>query len=221
MLEEFYLLKNQKQKEFVSKLTPTKIEFLGIKTPIIKDFVKNHDITYSLLDTIRLNEYVEQDILYGLFLNKLGKIKNKTYYEYFLNYSAYLDNWCTCDTFVSNTTFKKKDFDNLTTLVNSLLKGNNIQIRCAIILIKKYYIKEYNFDDIFNIILNIKCGEYYIDMAIAWLLCSMACIDFNYIYMRFNDINNLSSFVYKKLLQKMNDSYLITKEQKEKLKKGI
>lgn len=218
MLKEFYQLQNQKQKEFVSKLTPTTIPFLGIKIPLIKDFVKTHEITYDILDAIKLNEYVEQDILYGLFLNKLGTKKDERYYKYFKNYSKYLDNWCTCDTFVCNTNFKKKDYLKLYVLINELLSGNDIQIRCALILIKKYLIKEWTFDEIFSIISKIKYGSYYIDMAAAWLICTMACYDFNYIYNNLFKINKLSSFVYKKSIQKMKDSYLITKEQKELLK---
>lgn len=219
MLQEFYKLQNAKQKAFVSKLTPTNIPFLGIKTPIIKEFVKNHEITYASLDQIKLNEYVEQDILYGLFLNKLGHIKDDKYYNYVLNYSKYLDNWCTCDTFVCNTKFKKDDYTNLIELINILLKGNDIQIRCALILIKKYLIKDWTFDKIFSIIKEIKYGSYYIDMGCAWLICTMACYDFWYIYDHLNKIKELSVFVYKKSIQKMRDSYLITKEQKELLKK--
>ena len=81
MQEEFYRLSNQSQAAFAKKLTPTNIAFLGIKIPQIKEFVKSHAITYDELYHIKLNQYVEQDILFGLFLNKLGKVKNELYYR--------------------------------------------------------------------------------------------------------------------------------------------
>lgn len=83
MQEEFYRLSNQSQAAFAKKLTPTNIAFLGIKIPQIKEFVKSHAITYDELYHIKLNQYVEQDILFGLFLNKLGKVKNELYYKTF------------------------------------------------------------------------------------------------------------------------------------------
>jgi hypothetical protein len=55
-------------------------------------------------------------------------------------------------------------------------------------------------------------------MVCAWLLCSMACMDFDWFYTHASDIKNLSEVVYKKTVQKIRDSYLITKEQKESLK---
>ena len=105
MQEEFYNLEKKSKAAFEKKLTPTNIAFLDIKIPRIKEFVKNHQITYDELYNIKLNQYVEQDILFGLFLNKLGKIKNQLYYDTFLYFVKYLDNWMTCDTFVCDTKF--------------------------------------------------------------------------------------------------------------------
>ncbi|MFR7880787.1 MAG: hypothetical protein ACLU5J_04385 [Christensenellales bacterium] len=52
---------------FCEKVDTNKYCFLGIKIPQIKEFVKSHAITYDELYHIKLNQYVEQDILFGLF----------------------------------------------------------------------------------------------------------------------------------------------------------
>ena len=218
MQEEFYNLANKSQAAFAKKLTPTNIAFLGIKIPRIKEFVKNHQITYDELYIIKLNQYVEQDILFGLFLNKLGKIKNQLYYDTFLYFVKYLDNWMTCDTFVCDTKFKKNDYDQLLSIIQCLLQQEPIEIRCGLILLKKYFIKELEFDEIFKMIKGIKYGNYYVDMGCAWLLCTMGCYNFEYIYNHLPNILEMSNFVYNKTLQKMRESYLITPEQKQRLK---
>ena len=74
-------------------------------------------------------------------------------------------------------------------------------------MIKKYFIQQKDFDELFELISRISYGPYYIDMAVAWLLCSMACLDFTYIYAHLMDIRKWSEFVYKKTIQKMREPY--------------
>ena len=194
ILEAFYKLKDEKQAHFAEKLTKTTISFLGIKIPMIKTFVKH----------------------YGMFLNKLGKKKDEKYYQTFLTFTAYLDNWMCCDTFVSNTNFQKDDYDKLYELVQSLLtKEKPIQRRCGLVLLKKYFIKVLTFEQIFTLLKKVTYGNYYVDMACAWLLCSVGCYNFTCIYDHLDDIYKLSPFVYNKTIQKMKESYLISNDQKK------
>ncbi len=221
MLEEFYQLKDETKVAFITKIASTNIPSLGITIPKIKTFVKSHDITYDTLDQIPLNQYIEQDVLYGLFLNKLAKNKDKAYYQHFLAYVKYLDNWITCDTFVSSTKFKLAEYDQLYQIISYLLKQEGIMTRCGLVLLKKYFIKEKPFDEIFKLIKTIQYGLYYVDMGCAWLLATMACFDFEYIYSHLDEIASMSFFVYKKTIQKMKESYLITPFQKDRLKKFV
>lgn len=217
-IEEFQKLKNDTHKVFVEKLTPCAIPSLGIKIPVIKQFIKNIQPTYEILETIPLNEYIEQDILYGFLLNRLGKVKDERYYCYMENYVASMANWMTVDTFVSNTTFKKNELDKLYSYIQKWLESKEeFVVRTAVVMMKKYFITQKHFDEIFELLSPISYGPYYIDMAVAWLLCSMACLDFTYIYTHLLDIQRWSEFVCKKAIQKMRESYLITKEQKEML----
>ena len=77
------------------------------------------------------------------------------------------------------------------------------------------------FDEIFKLIKTIQYGLYYVDMGCAWLLATMACFDFEYIYSHLDEIASMSFFVYKKTIQKMKESYLITPFQKDRLKKFV
>lgn len=214
MLEEFYQLKDPKSVAFSKKITPTKIPFLGIKIPLIKTFVKNHDITYDLLDQIPLNQYVEQDVLYGMFLNKLGKIKDEKYYHYLINFTKKLDNWLTCDTFVCNTNFKKNEYQTLLTIIQYLLKQDDMMVRCGIIFLNKYFVKVLPYEEILSMLKDIQYGNYYIDMGCAWLICTMASYNFDLLYAHLNEIKEMSLSVYQKAISKMKDSYRITSEQK-------
>lgn len=217
-IEDFQKLKNDAHKAFVEKLTPCGIPSLGIKVPLIKQFAKKIQPTYEMLETIPLNEYIEQDILYGFLLNRLGKVKDNQYDYYMEKYVASMANWMTVDTFVSNTTFQKDEQERLYRYIQKWLKSEKeFVVRTGVVMIKKYFIQQKDFDEIFELLSTISYGPYYIDMAVAWLLCSMACLDFTYIYAHLIDVHKWSEFVYKKAIQKMRESYLITKAQKEML----
>ena len=69
-----------------------------------------------------------------------------------------------------------------------------------------------------NIILNIKTDRYYVNMALSWLICEIY-IKYPGKIDKYLDIKYLNKFVINKSISKINDSYRITKEVKEKLKK--
>ena len=81
-----------------------------------------------------------------------------------------------------------------------------------------YYIEKERLEKIFKILKNIKSERYYVQMAVAWALsvCLVKYYDETY---KFLKNNKLSKFVLLKTISKANDSYRLTKEQKEKLKK--
>lgn len=218
MIEAFKKLQNEKQARFVEKLTPCATPSLGIKIPQIKAYVRTITPSYELLDQIKLNEYIEIDILYGFILNKLGKIKDEKYQKYLSYYFNYINNWMTCDTFIANTKYKEDEMDDLYQMIQELLKTNEeFKVRLGLIFLKKYFIKNTSYDEIYALIAHIQYGKYYVDMGCAWLLCSMACCNFSWFEKNKNNIQTLSPEVYKKTIQKIRDSYLITKEQKQSL----
>jgi len=217
-IEDFQKLKDDAHKVFVEKLTPGHIPSLGIKIPLIKQFVRTIQPTYEMLEMIPLNEYIEQDILYGFLLNRLGKVKDERYDCYMEKYVASMSNWMTVDTFVSNTAFQKNEQEELYKRIQKWLTSKEeFVVRTGVVMIKKYFIQQKDFDELFELISTISYGPYYIDMAVAWLLCSMAFLDFYYIYIHLIDVRKYSEFVYKKTIQKMRESYLITQEQKAML----
>ena len=78
---------------------------------------------------------------------------------------------------------------------------------------KENYIKE-----IYKIIDNIKNEEYYVEMAIAWLVAEMY-IKFPKETMKYLKNCKLNNFTYNKALQKARESYRVSDEEKEILNK--
>ena len=81
-----------------------------------------------------------------------------------------------------------------------------------------YYLKEEYIDKILEQINNITSKDYYVQMAIAWLV-SIAYIKQKEKTEKFLKNNKLDKFTQNKSISKICESYRITPEEKERVKK--
>ena len=210
-------LKNKtdiKYKELQKRIIKNeKIKIIGIRVPELKKISKSYKNNYK--DFIKYNNhnYLEENILHGLLL---GYIKDE---EELLkeidNFIKYIDNWETCDIVCANLKqFKKIDIN----IINKYINNNPWSIRFGLVLMLDHYIEEKNLNFIFKCIKRIQNEEYYVKMAIAWLL-SICYIKYPKETLTFLKTANLDKFTHNKTISKVCDSKRITKETKEMLKK--
>lgn len=130
-----------------------------------------------------------------------------------------IDNWAVCDVFCAGLKITKKYKEQMWELLQKYLQADQeFQIRFGIVMILDFYIeKDYLQKDfeIFDTILN---TDYYVQMAVAWAI-SICLIKFYDETISYLKIAKLDNFTYNKALQKALESYRITNEKKEFLKK--
>ena len=158
----------------------------------------------------------------------IGFIKNKEkninkiskYIEYFI---PSIKNWAICDVFCAGLKITKKYPKEMWNFINKYLKSNEeFEIRFGIVMLLDYYIKEEYMDKIFDITDSIKHQGYYVKMAVAWLL-SICYIKYPDKTLEYLKHTNIDDFTYNKALQKIIESYRVTEENKEiirKMKRG-
>lgn len=209
---EKYLLKLE-DKESISrsyKITKTNMNLLGIKSNILKNIAKEiFKGNYTSFLDYNLNNYYDELIINAYIINKIEDYDLKIKYlnEYIKNDLC----WATCDVLKFNNDKRYLE------LSKEYLKNkNNFIVRIGIIILFSF-IKS-DLEEVLNILKTIKSTDYYVNMAYAWLLCDIYIIDNNKAieYIENNEINN---FVINKFISKCNDSYRLTKEEKEKIKK--
>ena len=207
-------LKDEKYKKLQDKLIKNEnIKINGIRIPILKKIAKEISKN-NYIDFIKYNThaFLEENILHGLIL---GYIKEeKELLKYINNFIPYIDNWETCDTVCANLKqFKKMDIN----IINKYINNNPWSQRFGLVLLLDHYIKEENLYFIYNICKKIKTDEYYVKMAISWLL-SICYIKYPKETLNFLREANLDKFTQNKTISKICDSKRIEKETKEKLK---
>ena len=90
------------------------------------------------------------------------------------------------------------------------------EIRFALVMYLEYFMTEEFIEAIFERIENITNKEYYVQMAIAWLI-SIAYIKQKERTIIYIQKNSLDKFTQNKAIQKIRESYRVSKEEKESL----
>ena len=215
------LLNNQdlEYKKFHSKLCTTKYEIIGVRVPIVKEIAKRYSKEYGIkvIDELS-NEYYEEVLIKGLIIG-YSKESNEIRETYIKKFILEIDNWAICDSTISNMKFIKKDLDLFYEFITNNYQNSKdtYSLRFMIVVFLNYYLESKYIKNILNIIDNINSSEYYVNMAIAWLL-SIAYIKNKEITIEYLNNNNLDKFTYNKTIQKICESYQVSKKEKELLK---
>lgn len=214
-LEDFKKLGEQGKKSFDEKIIYTNYEILGIRTPFLHKMareIKKGDYLSFLNATT--HQYYEEILLEGFVI---GMIKEQEiFFPFFERFLSFIDNWAVCDLVIGKTIiFSKYNF--ISYAISLLKKEEPFQVRVGIVILMKNYLTKENIAQILNEIKQIKSDNYYVNMAIAWLI-SEAYVKFPNKIIAFLSHTKLTPFIYQKSISKICDSKRVTKEEKEALK---
>lgn len=215
--EELFKLQDIKYKEFHSRLCPKNDNIIGIRVPILKKLAK---FLYNQDNEILLkigDDYYEEIMLQGLIIAYLKKESNIKI-PIIKKFVKKIDNWAVCDTFCSSIKIKDNDKDKYLKFIKTYSKSKKeFELRFMLVMLLDHYLEEKYIDNICEIINEIYKKEYYVLMAISWLLSSLY-IKYPNIAMKKIDKLNIDKWTYNKTIQKIIESSRICKEQKEYLK---
>ena len=220
ILNHLFEMQDKKYKEFQSGLCPNTDNIIGVRIPILRDYAKDLVKQYSTDELLRNigNDYYEEIMLQGMVIG-LDKDNLEITLKRIQQFVPKINNWAVCDTFCGGLKITNKYKKEVWNVIQQYLKSNEeFEIRFGVVTILSYYIdKDYLKKD-FEIFNNIKHEGYYVKMAVAWAI-SICLIKFYDTTIEFLNNSNLDKFTYNKSLQKAIESYRITKEQKDELRR--
>lgn len=215
--EKIFNLADQKYKQFHSRLCPTISNIIGVRVPILRNYAKElvkggFEENFNKIQ----NDYYEEIMLKGMMIG-LQKMDINFKLKYVEEFVPLIDNWAICDTFVAGLKIKEKE--EFYKFIDKYLKNDKteFEIRFGLVSLLDYFIDKEHIEEIFRYTDSIKRDEYYVEMAIAWLI-SICYIKFPKETKKYLKKNELSNFAYNKSIQKIIESTRISKEEKEKLK---
>ena len=208
-------IRNEDKIEWTKNIVNTKMDVLAIKTSVLRDIAKEI-MKGDYISFLEQNNhlYYESLVISGIIISNIKDFNLLKKYLY--KYSLLIDSWASCDILSFKTKNKEEDYYNLALeYINYPLEfQKRLGISMLFPLVNDIYI-----DRILSIIDSFtEASYYYVDMILAWLLCD-SFIKERDKTLQFFKKNNANNFVINKAISKCHDSYRVTKEDKEMLKK--
>lgn len=211
--EKLFELKEENYQKFSSRLVVSKYELLGVRLPYLRKLAKELDENYLNQE----HKYFEEIMLEGMIIGNFKDI-SKTLKQLSIFVSK-IDNWSICDSFCSSLKITKKYpkqvFKFIKKYQNSKLE---FEKRFLLVMLLNYYVNDDYIDDIFLIIQKIDKTEYYVKMAVAWLL-SICYLSYENKVIEYLIHGKLDAFTINKTISKICDSYRISNQKKMEIKK--
>ena len=214
-------LSDEKYLELARKLNvKTKYQLLGVRIPLLRDYAKKLSKKYEL--DYLLNEiddnYFEEIILKGILIGLYKNISFNEFVRYLEYYVPKIDDWAICDTFCSSLKITKKYRKDLWKIIKNYLKSRKeFEVRFALVMILNYYLDEDYFDEIYNLLDKIKCDDYYVKMAVAWLMSYLIIFDYQRA-LNYLKKDTLDNWTINKSITKSIESFRVSDDHKEELR---
>lgn len=192
-------------------------EIIGLKVPVMREVAKeiSKNNWKSFLKESTNNTY-EEKLIRGFVIGYVKEeYKDIEIYikDFFKND---VDNWAICDSTISNLKIIKKNREEYFKLITSYTNSNNPwEIRVMLVSLLDYYIDDEYIYKLIEICKKVKNDHYYVKMALAWLI-SIMFVKKREETLKFlqDEKYNLDTWTYNKALQKITESFRVSKEDK-------
>lgn len=190
---------------------------IGVRTPALrqlaKELAKREDISEFLSDLP--HKFFEENQLHAFILSGMKDVESCI--RLVDEFLPYVDNWATCDQ-MSPKVFKKHK-QLLLEYVDKWIRSEHTYVkRFAIGMLMEHFLDEDFKTSYLTKVSKIRSEEYYVNMMIAWYFATALAKQYEDT-LPFIEKQKLDKWTHNKSIQKAVESYRITPEQKEYLKK--
>lgn len=217
--KRLFELRDEKYRDFQSPLIPNvdKELFIGVRTPILKRLAKEiheSDAEKEFMSALP-HKYFDENQLHS-FLISLDKDFSGCI-EKVNAFLPYIDNWAVCDQLSPKCFYKNPE--KLLPYIDIWLKSaHTYTVRFAIVCLMRYFLDE-RFDiEYAEKVALTKSDDYYIIMAVAWYFATALAKQYDSV-LPFISERRIEETARRKAIQKAIESYRISDEKKEFLKK--
>lgn len=215
--EHLLRLAENGNKEFTESLHPGVENVLGIRMPdmrkLAKAIAKGDWQSYLLTaDTY----YMEERMLQGLVIGSLKVTDVEEYLTLVDGFVPKINSWSVCDTFdfSGKQRFVDRHKERVWSFLEKwMLSDREYEVRFGVVQMMMHYIDEAYINKVLAWMDRTHHEGYYVKMAIAWCL-SVCYVKFPEATMKLLEENELDDFTYNKTLQKITESYRVSKEEK-------
>ena len=202
----------QMQIRLIPNIPPESI--IGVRTPELRRLARELEDGEALLARTP-HRYFEENQIHGFLLERGKNFETAiSQVEAFL---PYVDNWATCDQ-LNPRVFRVHREELLPHIRRWLDSGHPYTIRFGMEALMRHYLDE-AFDPAYPaLVASVHHENYYVKMMAAWYFATALAKQYDAVFPYIAD-HRLETWTHNKAIQKAVESYRISPEQKEILKK--
>lgn len=217
ILEELHRHQEEDYKRFSAKLLPPDTALLGVRVPTIRRLAKQaikgnwREILPQLPTT-----YLEEKMLRG-FIIAYANVSLPEKFALIADFVPLIDNWSVCDSFCASFKWQEADKPQLWTFLQTYFETPAAYAqRFALVMSLNGLLDDAFIDKILMRAIANPSDEYYVKMAVAWLL-SMAYVKYPAKVELILQNRRLPAWTHNKTIQKIRESYQVSPAAKSSL----
>lgn len=215
---------DEKYRDFNKSLVPGDMApMLGVRLPKLREIAKEiakengREYIHALMEEEKSGHvYHEELLLHGIIIGYL-KCEDEERKELLDGFVPVINNWAVCDSSCTTYKFMKKDMPLwFEYLMNYAQSDKEYNIRFAVVCMLDHFLTAKYIHQILEIMDEIHHDGYYVKMAVAWAV-SVCYVKFPKETGTFLADNHLDDFTQNKSIQKIRESYRVSREDKDAL----
>lgn len=211
---------DEKYWEFHSRLIPgVESIFYGVRVPALRKLARQlvKGDWRGFVELTKDSSVYEFNMLCGMVC-ALAKCDFEEKLEYVKKFIPSIDNWAVCDIVCGDLKDVKNNQERMYEFVLPYLKSQNeYEVRFAVVILMQYFVTDEYINDVLKNYDDIRHKGYYVKMAVAWGI-SICYVKYRNITLEYLASCNLDDFTYNKSVQKMIESFRVSREDKEMLR---
>lgn len=211
---------DEKYREFHSRLIPgVESIFYGVRVPALRKLARQlvKGDWRGFVELTKDSSVYEFNMLCGMVC-ALAKCDFEEKLEYVKKFIPSIDNWAVCDIVCGDLKDVKNNQERMYKFVLPYLKSQNeYEVRFAVVILMQYFVTDEYINDVLKNYDDIRHKGYYVKMAVAWGI-SICFVKYRNITLEYLASCNLDDFTYNKSVQKMIESFRVSREDKEMLR---
>ena len=217
---ELFALQDLQYQKFHSSLLPGVENVIGVRMPLLrklaKEILKGDWQNYLQSELPKESTYYEEDIIQALLIGT-SKLSLQERHAYIKVFVPKISNWAVCDLFCSTLKEAQRYPEEYWQLLMSYANSKNAyDLRFLAVMLLNHFTSDEFAEEALKILQAIRHEDYYVKMGVAWAI-SIYYIKHTQLTLKLIKQNDLDDFTHNKAIQKIRESFRVSKEDKEML----
>lgn len=217
--ERLFALRDEKYREFQRSLIPglSKEKIIGIRIPVMRKLARKFSEEEEAAAFLKKlpHIYYDENILHAFLI--AGMKDYDACMEALEAFLPYIDNWAVCDS-LSPKVFGKHKTELLQKIRLWIPSGHTYTCRFGMGMLMRWFLDEDFRPEYLEMPAAVRSEEYYVNMMTAWFFATALAKQWDAAIL-YLEQKRLDVWTHNKTIQKARESYRITTEQKEYLKR--